>query len=98
MNHAEETKELLFNDQGLNEAQHPKAEPQLRRDGKLMSKRPLKKLHKNLPSTKDIPDSMLVAGVSKRKKTGLLSPGADREQEHCQVGLKDEDTAGWKVL
>lgn len=42
MNHTEETKELLFNDQGLNEAQHPKAEPQLRRDWKLMSKRPLK--------------------------------------------------------
>ena len=42
MNHAEETKELLFNDQGLNEAQQPKAEPQLRRDGKLVSKRPLK--------------------------------------------------------
>ena len=41
---------------------------------------------------------MLVAGVSKRKKTVLLSPGADREQEHCQVGLKDEDTAGLKVL
>lgn len=42
MNHAEETKELLFNDQGFNEAQQPKAEPQLRRDGKLVSKRPLK--------------------------------------------------------
>lgn len=42
MNHAEETKELLFNDQGLNEAQQPKAEPQLNRDRKLASKRPLK--------------------------------------------------------
>ena len=42
MNHAEATKEMLFNDQGLNEAQHPKAESQLRRDGKLISKRPLK--------------------------------------------------------
>lgn len=34
MNHAEETKELLFKDQGLNEAQPPEAEPQLRRDWK----------------------------------------------------------------
>lgn len=42
MSGTEETKELLFNDQGLNEAWQPKAEPQLRRDGKLTSKRLLK--------------------------------------------------------
>lgn len=36
MNHTEETKELFFEDQGLNEAQPPEAEPQLRRGGKLV--------------------------------------------------------------
>jgi hypothetical protein len=55
MNHAEETKELLFNDQGLNETQQPKAEPQLRRDGKLGSKRPL--IHEYVPGM------VLAAGV-----------------------------------
>ena len=36
MNYVEETKELLSNDRGLNEAQQPEAEAQLRKDRKLV--------------------------------------------------------------
>ena len=36
MNYVEETKELLSNDRGLNEAQQPEAAAQLRKDRKLV--------------------------------------------------------------